>query len=119
MSEEIRVIELVKAMLANKDRITNVINAGGGDYWFLYKKTHKWMLKTNGQVYDLMLFNKGDQELDELAKLDSLDGIDYNVLSPLKSKKDIHYQLFNDLQNVLIYKDREFDSDLTDMLNSK
>ena len=119
MIEVPRIITVVNRILKDRDKISGVIHDGGGDYWFLFDDKHKWYLRSRARGFELRLYNKGDHKLDELASLEGieLDRVNYNEFSSIRVKNDILQEAFENLYNLIKYKDREFDDDFTEILS--
>lgn len=76
------------------------------------------MFKTNGPTFDLRLYNKGSHSIDDIAALDDLNSVEFSVIptSDLKNQADIDVLRY--LQDILKYKDREFGSEINDLLTN-
>ena len=115
--EEARVLTVVKKIMNNRDKVTNVINHGGGDYWFLYDNKHKWFLRKRGPGFDLRLYNKGDYDYEQLSKREDYDELEYSEFCTSDIRDPEHLPTIKNLYNVIKYKDRDFDEDFTDILS--
>lgn len=118
MIEDERLIEVINKIIANPDKISNVVHKGGGDYLFLYDSKHRWYIGTRGPEYELRLYNKSNKDMTELAKLENFEGIEHVEFSTLNKKEASLKAVFKNLYNVIVYKDQEFDDDFTDMLSN-
>jgi len=118
--EESRIVKVISKIINDKNKITTVICAGMTDYWFLYENK-KFLLKKNKWGIDLQLFNKGEYTLEELAELEplQLDRMEPSAFSSADSENVPHRSVFEDLLNVIKYKNRDFDDDLSGILSGR
>ncbi|MDT3457334.1 hypothetical protein ROV96_19655 [Stenotrophomonas pavanii] len=67
-----KIVSAVNAMIANSERIGDVIPGGNGEVFFRYGDKYNWSIKQDGEGVKLW-FYPGNRELRELAHFDGYD----------------------------------------------
>lgn len=62
-----KIIQVINAMISNKDKISNVLQ-NEGEYYFLYDNKYKWSIKKSNDDYTLFFYPTQAFSIEQLVK---------------------------------------------------
>jgi len=115
-----KIVSAVNAMIANSERIGDVIQGSGGETFFSYGGKYKWSMKReDGEVK--LWFYPGSQSLKELASYEGYDWQDFSDMVFYSSKEIGTREAADSFEELIrIVKEKRFgvDKALDDIIGS-
>jgi len=86
-----RIVQVINAMISNVDKIDNVSNQIGSEYYFLYNNKHKWSIIYNAatEEYLLSLYPSTELTLDDIISSE-FSGLSNYVPDSINYKSSDH-----------------------------
>lgn len=113
-----KIVQVVNAMISNKEKITNVI-PNNREYFFLYDKKYRWSISPlEDENYNLFLYPSSNESTNELALKEDHEWAFYNLIryttKEIKTKEA--YESFHELYQTVSEKSYGIDGIFDDIL---
>jgi len=116
MDNNIKIIQVINAMITNSDKITNVIKKNK-EFFFLYNNKYKWSIsKNDSDIFFLHIYPGDEKSLDELAVFSEWDNYNFVTYKSDEFKAKEAHESFVELYLLVSEKVAGIDEMFRDIL---
>lgn len=111
-----KIVQAVNSMIANKEKISNVMEKKG-EFYFLYDEKHRWSIRYDDDLEDYWLYYyKTTASTESLASMENFAGINFIVYRAKIIGTKEAFSTFRDLFQLLQEKVLGIDEVLDDII---